>query len=151
MGSAHPSVAPYQLFEAADGELVVAVGTDLQFARLCGVLGAPELADSDDFATNAARVRNRARLASALGERLRERAASDWVSELSAAGVPAGRVNDIAGAFALAESLGLGPIVEIPRERGGAARLTRNPLRLSVTPPRYRLAPPPLPDPAGAE
>jgi len=74
------------------------------------------------------------------------RPASHWVTALSTAGVPAGQVNDIAGAFALAERLGLRPIVEIPRPDGGVARLTRNPIGLSVTPASYRTPPPPLPD-----
>jgi crotonobetainyl-CoA:carnitine CoA-transferase CaiB-like acyl-CoA transferase len=64
---------------------------------------------------------------------------------LTAARVPAGAVNDIAGAFAFAASLGLQPIVELPRPAGGVARLTRNPIGLSLTPPTYRSAPPDLP------
>jgi len=144
MGNAHPSVAPYELLRAADRELVVAVGTDEQFRALARTLGAPELAEDADFATNAARVRNRARLLSALQKRLREQPAAHWLELLGAAGVPAGQVNDIAAAFALAERLGLEPIVEIARPDGGTARLTRNPIRLSATPPSYRAAPPAL-------
>ncbi len=71
-----------------------------------------------------------------------------WVAELSQARVPAGQVNDIAGAFALAEGLGLEPIVEVSRPDGGVARLTRNPIRLSATPASYRTAPPVLPETA---
>jgi crotonobetainyl-CoA:carnitine CoA-transferase CaiB-like acyl-CoA transferase len=144
LGNAHPSIAPYDLLHAADGELVVAVGTDQQFRALGEVLGAPELADDEDFATNAARTANRDRLRERLEALLARRPAADWVQALSAAGVPAGQVNDIAGAFGLAERLGLDPIVEIPRPDGGVARLTRNPIRLSVTPPTYRAAPPRL-------
>jgi crotonobetainyl-CoA:carnitine CoA-transferase CaiB-like acyl-CoA transferase len=144
LGNGHPSVAPYDLLHAADGELVVAVGTDEQFRALTEVLGCPELADEDAFATNAARVGNRERLREQLEARLRERAAAHWVQALSRVGVPAGQVNDIAGAFALAEHLGLSPIVEVPRPDGGVAQLTRNPIGLSATPASYRSAPPPL-------
>ncbi len=144
LGNGHPSVAPYDLLRAADGDLVVAVGTDEQFRALTEVLGCPWLADEDAFATNAARVGSRERLRDQLEARLRERSAAHWVQELSRVGVPAGQVNDIADAFALAEQLGLNPIVEVPRPDGGVARLTRNPIGLSATPASYRSAPPPL-------
>ena len=144
LGNGHPSVAPYDLLRAGDGELVVAVGTDEQFRALTEVLGCPELADDPAFATNAARVECRARLREELEARLRTRGAAHWVQELSKVGVPAGQVNDIAAAFALAERLGLDPIVEIPRPGGTAARLTRNPIGLSRTPASYRSPPPPL-------
>jgi crotonobetainyl-CoA:carnitine CoA-transferase CaiB-like acyl-CoA transferase len=144
-GNAHPSIAPYELLCAADGAIVIAVGTDKQFRALTETLGRPELADEPDFASNSDRVANRARLSELLEARLSQRPAGDWVAELTAARVPAGKVNDIAGGFALAEELGLEPIVEVPRAGGGVARLTRNPIRLSVTPASYRTAPPALP------
>jgi crotonobetainyl-CoA:carnitine CoA-transferase CaiB-like acyl-CoA transferase len=144
MGSAHPSIAPYELLPAAEGELIVAVGTDAQFAALCAVLGCAALAEDPRYATNAARVAARAPLRELLLERLARRPAGAWVAELTRAGVPAGQVNDIAGAFALAEQLGLQPIVEVPREDGTAARLARNPIGMSATPASYRSAPPPL-------
>ena len=146
MGNAHPSIAPYELFRAADGELVLAVGNDRQFASLCDVLGAPELAADERFASNAARVNAREELRALLERRLAARDAGEWVEELTGRGVPAGTVNDVAAAFELAGRLGLDPVVEIPRERGGAARLTRNPIRLSATPVTYRSAPPELPE-----
>jgi crotonobetainyl-CoA:carnitine CoA-transferase CaiB-like acyl-CoA transferase len=145
MGNAHPSIAPYELYRTAGGELVLAVGNDRQFSSLCDCVGAPELAADERFSTNRARVVNRDALRSALEARLATRPASAWARVLNDAGVPAGEVNDIAGAFAFAEQLGLDPIVEIPREDGSSARLTRNPIRLSATPPRYRTAPPTLP------
>jgi crotonobetainyl-CoA:carnitine CoA-transferase CaiB-like acyl-CoA transferase len=145
LGNAHPSIAPYAPLVTASGDLIVAVGTEAQFRALCAVLGAPELADEDRFATNAARVAAREELRAELEERLLERAAATWARELTAAGVPAGEVNDVAGAFALAESLGLEPTVEIPRAKGPPVRLARNPLPLSATPVSYRSAPPSLP------
>jgi len=144
MGNRHPSIAPYEPLRAADGELVVAVGNDRQFAALCSVLGLPELATDRDYATNTARVAHREALAVALEARLGTRPVAEWVAELTAARVPAGRVNDIAEAFALAERLGLQPIVEVPRRDGSVARLPRNPIGLSRTPPRYVSAPPEL-------
>ena len=146
MGNAHPSVAPYELLRCRDASIVLAVGTDEQFAALARVLGAPELARDAAYATNAARVANRARLREELERRLSAAPAADWVAALSDARVPAGQVNDIAQAFALAERLGLEPIVELQRPEGGVARLARNPIAMSATPASYRSAPPALGD-----
>jgi crotonobetainyl-CoA:carnitine CoA-transferase CaiB-like acyl-CoA transferase len=149
MGNAHPSISPYELYGTGDGDLVVAVGNDRQFAALCEVLGAPELVDDPRFASNGDRVAHRDALKRELVERLRTRPASDWARELTAVRVPAGVVNDLEGAFALAQALGLEPIVSVPARDGGTVALTRNPIRLSRTPPSYRSAPPPMPDSAG--
>jgi crotonobetainyl-CoA:carnitine CoA-transferase CaiB-like acyl-CoA transferase len=143
MGNAHPSIAPYELYPTGEGDLVLAVGNDKQFAALCDVAGL----DAGDarFATNAERVAHRDALRDVLVAALAARPAAAWVDALSARGVPAGVVNDVAGAFALATRLGLDPVVEVPREDGTVARLTRNPIGLSATPPVYRTAPPDLP------
>jgi crotonobetainyl-CoA:carnitine CoA-transferase CaiB-like acyl-CoA transferase len=144
MGNAHPSIAPYELLPTADGELVLAVGNDRQFRSLCEVIGRPALADDDRFEVNTARVAHRGALRELLADALAGQAAGQWASQLNAAGVPAGEVNDIAAAFDLAESLGLHPVVDVPRVDGGAVRLPRNPIGLSVTPATYRSAPPSL-------
>jgi crotonobetainyl-CoA:carnitine CoA-transferase CaiB-like acyl-CoA transferase len=147
MGNAHPSVAPYELLATAEGELVLAVGNDRQFAALCEVLGAPGMADEPRFATNADRVAARVALRAELEVLLAARPAVEWVAELTAARVPAGMVNDVGAAFALASSLGLDPIVELQREGGSPVAVTRNPIGLSATPVTYRSAPPRLPAP----
>jgi crotonobetainyl-CoA:carnitine CoA-transferase CaiB-like acyl-CoA transferase len=144
MGNRHPSIAPYELLAAAQGELVLAVGNDRQFGELCEAIGAPELAAQERFATNPARVANRDQLRPLLEAALQAKPASEWAALLNSRRVPAGVVNDVAGAFELAASIGLDPIVEIPRHGGEPARLTRNPIRFSKTPPSYRLAPPRL-------
>lgn len=148
MGNAHPSIAPYELLQIGEEQLVLAVGNDKQFAALAQALGEPELATCPQFATNSQRVANREALRERLQRRMSGRPVAEWVEHLLAAGVPAGEVNDIAGAFELAQRLGLDPLIEAPRADGSPARLTRNPIRLSATPPSYRSAPPPLP--AGA-
>jgi crotonobetainyl-CoA:carnitine CoA-transferase CaiB-like acyl-CoA transferase len=144
MGNSHPSISPYALYPTGDGDLVLAVGNDRQFQSLCEALGAPELAQRDGYRTNPERVTNRDALRAELEQLLAARSAAEWTELLTAARVPAGVVNDIAGAFALAQRIGLDPVVELPRE-DGAVRLTRNPIGLSATPPRYRSAPPRLP------
>ncbi|HLI60089.1 MAG TPA: CoA transferase [Solirubrobacteraceae bacterium] len=147
MGNAHPSISPYELYPTGEGELVLAVGNDRQFDALCEVVGAPELAADERFASNPSRVAHREELGQALVERLAARPAAEWAAALTDARVPAGVVNDIAGAFALAEEIGLEPIVAVPdAETGDAVPLTRNPIGLSATPPSYRRAPPPLAD-----
>jgi crotonobetainyl-CoA:carnitine CoA-transferase CaiB-like acyl-CoA transferase len=143
LGNDHPSIAPYGLLDCGDEELVVAVGNDQQFAALCGVLGDPALAAEARFATNAARVANLSELRPALERLLRGRGAGEWAAALTQARVPAGVVNDIPAAFALAARLGLEPVVELQRDDGSTVALTRNPVGLSATPAEYRSAPPP--------
>jgi crotonobetainyl-CoA:carnitine CoA-transferase CaiB-like acyl-CoA transferase len=139
MGNRHPSITPYETLATADRPLVVAVGNDGQFARLCRVLGLPEAAADPRFATNADRVVNREALVTLLEEALAARPAGDWVAALADAGVPCGLVNDVGEAFALAERLGLDPVADA----GGIPQVA-NPIRLSVSPASYRLAPPAL-------
>ena len=146
LGNAHPSVSPYELYETGDGELVLAVGNDRQFAALCEVLGAPDLATDQRFATNGDRVAHRDELRAALVAGLAAAPAAQWAERLTSVRVPAGVVNDLRGAFGLAQSLGLEPIVQVPGPDGSDVRLTRNPIGLSRTPPSYRTAPPRLPD-----
>ena len=136
MGNAHPSIAPYETLPAADGPLAVAVGNDRQFAALCDVLGL-QLATDPDYATNPARVAHRDALAGLLRARLGTRPAAQWVRALTAAGVPAGPVNDIPAALALAEALGLAPVAI-----AGDIPTIANPITLSRTPVDYRSAPP---------
>ena len=114
MGNQHPSIAPYELLSCADGDLVLAVGDDRQFAALCDVLGVPHMAIDPLFATTGARVQHRGLLHAELEKRLATRTAADWAAELTRVRVPGGIVNDIAGAFGLAAPLGLNPIVSSP-------------------------------------
>lgn len=144
MGNQHPSIAPYELLRCQDGELVLAVGNERQFGALCAAIEAPQLAQDPRFITNAARVEHRAALREELERRLSRRPAADWAATLTTARVPAGVVNDVAGAFRLAAELGLAPIIGIPYSDGTEIQLTRNPIRLSATPASYRLPPPRL-------
>lgn len=113
LGNAHPSIAPYELLQCADGPLAVACGNDGQFNRLVQALDRPHLAQDPRFATNAARVTQRNELRSALEEALSRRTAAAWAEQLTTAGVPAGRIGTIADGFALADRLGLEPLVDV--------------------------------------
>ncbi|CEA09600.1 Succinyl-CoA:(R)-benzylsuccinate CoA-transferase subunit BbsF [Arthrobacter saudimassiliensis] len=151
MGNAHPSIAPYETLAAADGPLAVAVGTDRQFAALARTLGVPELATDARFGSNPARVAHRDELKELLEDRLGRRTAAQWAAALNREGVPAGKVNSIAEALALAEELGLDPIVDTGQGPGRrSSRQVANPIRMSRTPVRYRLPPPQLGEHSGA-
>jgi crotonobetainyl-CoA:carnitine CoA-transferase CaiB-like acyl-CoA transferase len=129
LGNRHPSIAPYETLAAADGELALACGNDAIFRRLCEALARPDLAADARFATNAGRLEHRDALAGELERALRARTVAEWVERLTAAGVPAGPINDVPAAFGFAEALGLEPVVEVD-----GLRLVRSPLRLSETP-----------------
>ncbi|MXP19963.1 CoA transferase [Gordonia sp. HNM0687] len=145
MGNRHPSIAPYEVFGTADRPLVLAVGNDRQFAALVDALGRPELAADERFSLNQARVAHRAELGEILNGALAADTADRWFERLTKRRVPCGPLNDIADALALADRLGLSPVVEIadPR-RAMPLRTVANPIRLSATPATYRTAPPRL-------
>jgi len=144
IGNTHPSIAPYQVYAAADRPMVLAVGNDSQFASLCRVIDRPELLQDSRFHTNSERVAHRDALNAVLVPVFASRAANDWDDVLTSAGVPCGPVNDLAEAMALAERFELSPIVEIARTDGSPSRQVANPIVLSKTPATLRLAPPAL-------
>jgi crotonobetainyl-CoA:carnitine CoA-transferase CaiB-like acyl-CoA transferase len=141
LGDRHPSIVPYQTLHAADRPFAVAVGNDRQFRSFCAALALPELADDARFAYNAARVGHRTELIELLEPVLASQPASHWLARLEDAGVPCGPINDLAEAFALAERLGLAPVVTLPGP-GGRGRQLANPISLSENPAAYRLPPP---------
>jgi crotonobetainyl-CoA:carnitine CoA-transferase CaiB-like acyl-CoA transferase len=141
MGNSHPSLFPYEPLPCADGDLIITAGNDGQFRKLCEVLGLPELPDDPRFARNQDRTANRDELRPLLVERLRTRPKLDWFREIIAAGVPCGPINTIDGGVAFAEEVGLDPVVTVG-EGTAAVPSVRNPIRLSETPPDYRLPPP---------
>jgi crotonobetainyl-CoA:carnitine CoA-transferase CaiB-like acyl-CoA transferase len=100
LGNAHPNIAPYQTFALADGHVILAVGNDAQFRRLCELLGLGDLAEDPRFLTNSDRVAHRDALASALAPALALRRKEELLAVLAAAGVPAGPINDVAQVFA---------------------------------------------------
>ena len=124
-------------------------GNDVQFRKLCQVLGLPELPDDPRFARNQDRTANREELRPLLVERLRTRPALDWFREIIAVGVPCGPINTVDGGVAFAEEVGLDPVVRVG-EGEDAVPSVRNPITFSETPADYRLPPPSL-DEHGAE
>ncbi|MCW5635353.1 MAG: CoA transferase [Rubrivivax sp.] len=141
-GNAHQNIVPYQVFEVADGHLILAVGNDTQFERFCRVAGCPELARDERFARNAGRVRHREVLVPMLAERLRTRTRVDWLEALEAAGVPCGPINDLADVFADPHVRARGMTVTMAHPLTPKLELVASPIKLSATPVTVRRAPP---------
>jgi crotonobetainyl-CoA:carnitine CoA-transferase CaiB-like acyl-CoA transferase len=141
-GTRFPMVAPYQVFPTRDGELMVAGGNDRLFARICSVLDLPELMDDPRFATNPSRVANRDELADALVARLRERDTADWHAALTAAGVPAAPVADVADVLASPQTEALGLLQPLPHPRIEGLRLPALPLSFDRERALHASAPP---------
>lgn len=142
MGNAHPSIVPYQDFPTADGHMILAIGNDGQFARFCEVAGRPELAVDARFATNRARVENRAELIPLLNEITATRTTAEWIGQLEARAVPCGPINGLAEVFADPQVQARGLAVKMPHPEAGEVPLVASPIRLSKTPVEYRRAPP---------
>ena len=143
-GTAHPNIAPYQAFATADGHLMLAVGNDAQFARLCEAAGAAGLAADARFRTNRDRVAHRAALVPALAALFAGRTTRDWLARLEAAQVPCGPINDLAQVFAEPQVRHRGLRLDLPHPTAGRAPGVRNPVRFSRTSLDYERAPPPL-------
>ncbi|MGD0943544.1 MAG: CoA transferase [Acidimicrobiales bacterium] len=145
IGNRHPAISPYEMFAAADRPLVIAVGNDGQFAALAGALGMEWLASDERFVTNPARLVHHEELSELIGRRLRDRPAATWVERFEQSGVPSGLVNDLGEAFALAERLGLSPVVRVgDPSRGDVVAQVADPMHLQSSPVTYRRRPPRL-------
>lgn len=143
-GNAHANIVPYQVFNAADGELILAVGNDTQFAKLCAVLGCPEIAGDERYAKNANRVRHRDALLPLLQQRLVTRSVAQWVEVLQPEGVPCGPVNSLAQTFANPQVIHRQMRVDLPHPLAGSVPSVANPIKFSGTPIQYGDAPPTL-------
>jgi crotonobetainyl-CoA:carnitine CoA-transferase CaiB-like acyl-CoA transferase len=125
-GNAHPNIVPYETFETASGQIAIAAANDGLFKALCGTLGLDELAER--FPTNAERVEHRTELIPLLAQRLRERPAEDWISELDAAGVPVGKVRTVPEALAAAAAAGRPATLSVEHPTAGALDLVASPI-----------------------
>ncbi|HMV38622.1 CaiB/BaiF CoA transferase family protein [Plasticicumulans sp.] len=144
LGNAHPNIVPYQTFAAADGHLILAVGNDAQFARCCAVLGCPELAADERFASNRARVAHRTELVPRLAACFATQPRDAWLAALANANVPCGPINTLDQVFADAQVQHRQMRVELPHAQAGTVALVGSPLKLSATPVEYHLPPPQL-------
>ncbi len=146
LGNGHPNIVPYQVFDAADGPMILAVGNDAQFRRFCEVAGLDGLAQDERYASNAARVAHRDELCGRIQEALGQRPRTTWLEQLEAVGVPCGPVNDLRDVFNDPHVQARGAHLRMPCAwaQGGELNLLANPLKLSATPVTYRMPPPRL-------
>lgn len=149
-GNDHPTIVPYGTFPTSDGDVILAIGNDRQFARFAILAGAPGLATDQRFATNAARVRHREILIPLLGALTAGKPANDWLAGCEAEGIPAGPVNDLAQVFSSPQVVAREMRIDMPLSSGQAAKLIGNPLKLTGTPVTYSKAPPELGADTGA-
>jgi len=143
-GNQHANIVPYQVFEASDGFVIVAVGNDAQFMRFCEAIGHGELAGNPDYANNTARTRNRTALIDTLIPILMRISKSELLEKLQGAGVPSGPIYDLEEVFASDQVAAreMKITMDHPLAASGKVDLIGNPVKFSATPVTYRIAPP---------
>jgi crotonobetainyl-CoA:carnitine CoA-transferase CaiB-like acyl-CoA transferase len=144
MGNRHPTIVPYETFEAADGEFVLAVGNDDQFRRFCDAAGLTRIATDERFATNPGRVRNYPALRAELAAALRRRPRAEWIETLTAAGVPCGSVRDVREVLNDPQLEARRMVEAVEHASAGTIKVLGVPIKLSDTPGCVRTAPPTL-------
>ncbi len=144
IGNAHPSIVPYQTFDASDKPLVVAVGNNTQFTALCRAIGRPELADDERYATNPDRVANREELVEVLQGEFRKKTADEWAEEIRSAGVPCGPVNTLADVFTDEHVRASGILREVEHPSAGTVPLVGSPVLVDGARMPIRRPPPTL-------
>jgi crotonobetainyl-CoA:carnitine CoA-transferase CaiB-like acyl-CoA transferase len=144
MGNAHPTIVPYQTFDASDKPIAVAVGNDAQFRRLCEAIGRAELADDERYATNPARVANREELVEVLQQRFSKRTTDEWVEKIREAGVPCGPVNALADVFSDEHVLSSGILQTVEHPVAGLLEMLASPVLIDLERPPIRRPPPTL-------
>ncbi len=142
MGNQHPNIVPYQVFETADGNMVVAVGNDQQFARFTRVIGLPQLSEDERFQTNSARVQNRRELIPLISRQMLHKTADEWASLLHDAGIPNGPINDMKSLFEDPQVQARDMLVEMAHPTAELVRLVGSPIKLSRSPVEMKRHPP---------
>jgi crotonobetainyl-CoA:carnitine CoA-transferase CaiB-like acyl-CoA transferase len=144
MGNAHPTIVPYQTFDASDKQIAVAVGNDAQFERLCEAIGREDLTQDERYATNPGRVANRRELVEALQRELSERTAEEWVEKIRGVGIPCGPVNTLAEALADEHLASTDMLQEIEHPLAGVLEMLASPVLVDGERPPIRRPPPTL-------
>jgi crotonobetainyl-CoA:carnitine CoA-transferase CaiB-like acyl-CoA transferase len=142
VGNAHPNIVPYQTFPTADGDVILAIGNDAQFARFCEAADIPQLPHDPRFRNNAVRVANRDACASAIAAATKKKATAEWIELLEPLGVPCGPIYSLDQVFAHPQVEHRGLKVELPHPLAGRVPLVANPIKFSRTPQRYDTPPP---------
>lgn len=144
LGNRHPTITPYETLEAADGDLVVAIGNDQLWRSFCSVLNIDDLADDPRFRTNKDRVSSREQLRPLLVNRLQSRSADEWLKQLKAAGIPCGAVRDLDQLFSDPQIIERAMVIALEHPIAGTIRQLGVPVKLSDTPGALHSPPPTL-------
>ncbi|HSZ93749.1 MAG TPA: CaiB/BaiF CoA-transferase family protein, partial [Acetobacteraceae bacterium] len=142
LGNQHPNIVPYQVFPTADGHIVLSVGNDPTFKRFCEAFALTHLLEDARFATNAARVENRQLVTDTLTPVMQEQQTTWWVERLEALKIGCGPINKLSEVFADPHVVARGVVREMAHGSGETVKVIANPVRLSETPPDYRIPPP---------
>ena len=142
LGNAHPNIVPYQAFETADGFMILAIGNDAQFQRFCDLAGRSELAADERFQQNSSRVKHRDSLVPQVTEIMLSKTTDDWLRELNQRGIPCGPINNLDQVFADPQVQHRGMQQTLNHPTAGTVSSVANPIKLSLTPVEYDLAPP---------
>ena len=142
LGNQHPNIVPYQVFPTEDGHIVLSIGNDPTFKRFCEAFALTHLLEDERFATNAARVRNRQLVTDTLTPVMQLHHTGWWVEKLEALKIGCGPINKLAEVFADPQVIAREAVREMAHSSGQMVKVIANPVRLSETPPDYRLAPP---------
>jgi crotonobetainyl-CoA:carnitine CoA-transferase CaiB-like acyl-CoA transferase len=141
VGNTNPIASPSEVFDCADGLIIIAAGNNGQFQQLCAVLGEPDMPADPRFATNMQRIAYRSELRGALQALVRNRSRAQLLQQLSDATVPAGPINDMAQVFADPQTQHRQMVVELPHSSGQTVRVVRSPLNFSASPVTHRAPP----------
>lgn len=142
LGNQHPNIAPYQVFSAKDGDLVVAVGNDEQFKRFAAALGKPDLSHMEEFIHNKNRLENKSKLIPIIDELLSKKSKKEWKDILDAADIPNGPINTVQEMFDDPQIRAREMVVEMEHPSIKNLKLTGSPIKLSKSPVKMRHHPP---------
>ena len=144
LGNAHPNIVPYQAFATADGHIILAVGNQTQFERLCNVLKQPDWLKDKRYSSNSARVDNRQTLCAEISQLLLQRKSQDWLGLFEQQQIPCGPINNLEQVFSHAQLQARNMLINIKEPRSGEIQLPANPINYSRTPIGYSSPPPQL-------
>lgn len=142
LGNEHPNIVPYQSFATANGHIILAIGNDVQFMRLCNLVNHPELADDSRYATNGDRVRNRAKLIPIIEKIMKQRSSEEWLQKLDEDDIPCGPINTIDKVFANEQIQHRGMQFKMSHPVAKKISMVANPIQFSKTPNKYDKPPP---------
>ncbi len=142
LGNHHPNIVPYSTFRALDGEMIIAVGNDRQFASLCNIMGIPSIAVDENYRTNQARVRNRTELTRILEEQLKTKTVEEWVHLFSENNIPCGPIHTMEQVFSHPQIIARDMVVQTNHPEAGEVQLVGSPIKMSKSKVEIKRHPP---------